>query len=281
MSITPIPSLDAVADRYAVIYCDIWGVIHDGVTASAPAWSALERLRETGKTVVLITNSPRLHPGVARQIADLGVPETAYDAIVTSGDVTRELVASGPRDVYHLGPARDHGLYEGLDVALVDPERAEIIVCTGLENDEVETPDDYAERLAAFFARDVPLVCANPDLRVERGGRLIFCAGSIAAAYRALGGRILVAGKPHKPIYDQARALAARKRGVPVADLGAGLAIGDGLATDIKGAIDNGLDAVFVSGGIDRSVAGLDEELASMVEGRGTGFEIFALPQLR
>lgn len=271
MTLETISALSAVAGRYGVLYCDIWGVVHDGAKAHPAACAALAAARAQGVTVVLVTNSPRLRDGVAAQIAQLGVPEAAYDAIVTSGDVTRALIADGPREVYHLGPERDLGLFAGLDVERVGVEAARAVVCTGLFDDEAETPDDYAQMLGTFHARGLPLICANPDLRVGRGGRLVYCAGAIAESYERLGGAVLVAGKPHRPIYERARALAAQARGQAVGDLGKGLGIGDGLWTDIKGAIANGLDALYVSGGVDRDIGDPGAQLKRLVSDLGTG----------
>ncbi|WP_091921405.1 TIGR01459 family HAD-type hydrolase [Phyllobacterium sp. CL33Tsu] len=241
--------LDALMDRYDVLLCDVWGVLHNGVDSFAPASAALQRARQAGLTVVLITNAPRPFAGVAEQIHALGVPESAYDRIVTSGDVTRELIRNAPRRVFHLGPERDETLYDGIDVELVEEREADVVVCTGFFDDDTETPEDYADMLVRFRSRNLPFICANPDIVVERGDRLIWCAGALARDYGQLGGRTLIAGKPHRPIYEAAVAAAEDVRGTPV-ERSRVLAIGDGMLTDIKGADLFGIDVLYISGGI-------------------------------
>lgn len=242
-------ALDAVSGRYEVILCDVWGVLHNGVLPYAPAYTALQRARAAGRTVILVTNAPRPHPSVEQQLSRIGVPPDAYDAVVTSGDVTRELIAAGPRKVFHIGEERDLSIFDGLDVELVEEREAGTIVCTGLRDDETETPDDYRDMLRRLRARDLPFVCANPDIVVERGGRLVWCAGALARDYALLGGRTLIAGKPHKPIYDAALSRAGECRGAAVAREHC-LAVGDGILTDVKGASNQGIDVLFIADGI-------------------------------
>lgn len=244
-----IASLEALTGRYSALLCDVWGVIHNGVSAFPEAATALAAARDKGVAVILITNAPRPRDGVIAQLANLGVPETAWDRVVTSGDVTRDLIRSGPRKVFHIGPERDYSLYDGLDIELVEEFEASAVVCTGLFDDEIETPDDYAEMLRRLRARDLPFICANPDIVVERGHQLIWCAGALARDYGQLGGRTLVSGKPHRPIYEAALQAAGEVLGREVAKAEA-LAIGDGMVTDVKGAADNGIDVLYVSGGI-------------------------------
>lgn len=241
--------LDDLFDKYDVIFSDVWGVLHNGVEAYRPAADALKRAREAGVKVVLITNSPRPFPGVAAQMEMMGITSESYDQIVTSGDVTRDLIAAGPRKIYHLGPERELAIYDGLDVELVEEYEASAVVCTGLVDDEVEKPEDYAEMLQRFRSRDLPFICANPDLIVERGTRLIWCAGALARDYGQLGGRTLIAGKPHNPIYAAAMQAAEKLSGKPV-DKSRILAIGDGMLTDVKGAQNYGVDVLYISGGI-------------------------------
>lgn len=243
-----IETLAPLAGNYRVLLCDVWGVLHNGMRAFPDAVAALRAARAAGQAVVLVTNSPRPQGGVADQLAMLDVPEDCYDRIVSSGDVTRRLIADGPRRVFHLGPDRDLMIYDGLDVELAEEFEAQAVVCTGMFDDN-ETPDDYAGMLQRFRARNLPFICANPDIVVERGDELIWCAGALARDYARLGGRTEIAGKPHRPIYDAALAAAADLLGRDVARAEA-LAIGDGILTDIKGASDNGLDVLFVSAGI-------------------------------
>jgi HAD superfamily hydrolase (TIGR01459 family) len=253
-----ISGLGEISDRYDAILCDIWGVLHNGLASFAPASEALAAFRRRGGAVVLITNAPRPSPPVHRQLLRLGVPSEAFDAIVTSGDVTIRLIEERRDDpVLHIGPARDLSLFDavgettGRRPSLVTLEEAEYALCTGLRNDEIETPDDYETELQAIASRDMMMVCANPDIVIHRGERLIFCAGALAGRYEELGGTVIYAGKPHARIYDRALALAANARG---ASLGKDrvLAIGDGMKTDIVGAARVGLDALFVTQGIHR-----------------------------
>lgn len=243
-----IQSLNDIVKHYDVILCDVWGVLHNGVSAFADASVALKAARDNGLTVVLITNSPRPHPGVMRQIEGLGVLPDAYDRIVTSGDVTRGLISEGPKNIYFIGAGRDHPLLDGLGVTLTGEDEAEIVVCAGFVDDESETPEMYRELLARLAARDLAMICANPDLVVERGHRLIPCAGALAQLYEELGGDTLIAGKPHKPIYSAALAVAEECHG-PL-DHARVLAIGDGMPTDVRGAISEGLELLYISAGI-------------------------------
>ncbi|QFY59188.1 TIGR01459 family HAD-type hydrolase [Rhizobium grahamii] len=237
-----------IASQYDAVFCDVWGVLHNGVDPFPKAGAALAAAREQGLTVVLITNSPRIAPQVVAQLRQIGVPDEAYDQIVTSGDVTRGLIAQGPKKVFLLGPERDVALIEGLGVERVDAKEATSVVCSGFFDDETETPEDYTDMLKEFQARNVPMICANPDLVVERGHKIIPCAGAMAAYYNQLGGETRIAGKPHSPIYDAVLSVAREVRGdVP---LGRILAIGDGMPTDVRGALDYGLDLLYISGGI-------------------------------
>lgn len=244
-----ISTLDALSGRYAALLCDVWGVVHNGETHFPAAATALARARSAGLAVVLITNSPRRSRDVVAQMRAIGVPDDAYDRVVTSGDVTRGLIAEGPRKIFHLGPERDANLFDGLEVEPVEEFEAQGVVCTGLFDDEVETPDDYAELLSRLRARDLPFICANPDVVVERGERLIWCAGALARDYAQMGGRTLIAGKPHAPIYRAALQAAVELLG-RTPERAEVLAIGDGMMTDVKGAADNGFDVLYVSGGI-------------------------------
>jgi len=212
---------------------------------------------------VLVSNSPRPNLSVAAQLDGIGVPRTSWDTIVTSGDVARTLIAEyAGRPIFHIGPERDLATFAGLGVVRVMPEDADAIVCTGLFDDEHETPDDYAATLQQCLARGLSMICANPDVMVERGGRIIYCAGAIARAYEALGGKVEYAGKPYAPIYTLTFSLLEQLK-LGSADKAKLLAIGDGISTDIAGAGAAGVRSVFVASGV-HVKGGLD---AKAIEG--------------
>jgi HAD superfamily hydrolase (TIGR01459 family) len=239
-----------LASGYDAVLSDVWGVIHNGIAATGPACDALRRFREGGGTVMLITNAPRPGQVVTRFLDKVGVPHDAYDGIVSSGDVTRAVMAARPdKAVFHIGPERDLPIFDGLGLNFVAVEQADYVVCTGLRDDETETPESYRAELGQLLKRKLFMLCGNPDLVVERGEKLIYCAGAIADLYRSLGGDVLYAGKPYRPIYDLALERVAALRGKPVL-LGRALAIGDSVRTDLKGATDYGLDCLFVTAGI-------------------------------
>jgi HAD superfamily hydrolase (TIGR01459 family) len=239
-----------LAPAYDVVLCDVWGVVHNSVVAFADACDALTRFRQQGGSVVLITNAPRPSAVVMTILDELKVPRAAYDAIVSSGDVTRAVIAArAGKRVFHVGPERDVPMFEGLDTPLTDVASADYVVCSGLFDDTTETPQDYAPLIAAMRERELPMVCANPDVVVERGETLVYCAGAIADAYAAAGGSVLYAGKPYRPIYEQALAVAQRARG-RATDPARLLAIGDSVRTDLQGAAAFGIDCLFVTGGI-------------------------------
>ena len=239
-----------LAGGYDAVLSDVWGVIHNGIAATAAACDALTRFRGQGGTVMLITNAPRPGEVVVKFIDKVGVPRSAYDGIVSSGDVTRAVMAARPdKSVFHIGPERDLPIFDGLGLSFVPLERADYVVCTGLRNDEVETPESYRAELGELRRRKLFMLCGNPDLVVERGDKLVYCAGSVADLYRSLGGEVLYAGKPHRPIYDLALERVAKLRG-SAPPLQRVLAIGDSIRTDLKGANDRGIDCLFVTAGI-------------------------------
>ncbi len=278
-----IETLDDVVDGYAALFCDVWGVLHNGIDVFEGAVAALRRARQKGVAVVLITNSPRPRQGVIDQLAAMGADPDCWDRIVTSGDVTRDLISAGPRRIYHIGPDRDFPLYDGLDVELSEDFEAQAVVCTGLVDDDVETPEDYTELLQRLRMRNLPFICANPDIVVERGDRLLWCAGALARDYAQMGGRTLIAGKPHRPIYEAALAAGAEVLGRPL-EAREILAIGDGVLTDVKGASDNGFDVLFVSAGIHAGEYGAATpdagKLAAFLEKHGYG-PVAVIPRLR
>jgi HAD superfamily hydrolase (TIGR01459 family) len=266
MSLPPIIDHFApLAERYDVVLSDVWGVVHNGVAATPAACEALTRFRADGGTVVLITNAPRPGEVVVRTTLDrLGVPRTAYDGIVSSGDVTRALIAerAGAR-LFHIGPPRDLPMFKDLDAPVAPLENADYAVCSGLVDDTVETPQDYQGLIARLRARGLTMICANPDIVVERGDQLVYCAGAIADLYADAGGEVIYAGKPYRPIYEQAMALAQTARRRPP-DHARVVAIGDSVRTDLKGAAAFGIDCVFVTAGIHaEELGGRDNPQAS------------------
>lgn len=239
-----------IAQRFDLCFCDVWGVVHNGVAPFREAVEALVRMRERGTTVILMTNAPRPAQLIAAQLDGFGVPRAAWDAIVTSGDVCRALIgARAGQPMFRLGPDRDLPLVAGLDAPEVSAEAARYVLCTGLFDDTIETPETYAALLRGFAARGLELICANPDLVVERGGQIVPCAGSVALAYEELGGKAIYAGKPHRPIYEAALAIAQEIRGAAIAPERI-CAIGDAIRTDIAGAAGFGITGVMVLAGI-------------------------------
>jgi HAD superfamily hydrolase (TIGR01459 family) len=248
-------SLDDIDPGYRVLYCDLWGCLHDGVRVFPAAAAALERFRAAGGTVALITNSPRPAASVARQLESLGCPRSAWDLVVSSGDAAQAAMVAGRfgRRVHHIGPERDLVFFEDergrpFDIERLPLEAAEGIVCTGLFDDRIETPDDYRATILYAKTKGLKLLCANPDVIVDVGDRRIYCAGAIAEAYAEAGGRSYYFGKPHPPIYALAREkLVAMGVAVQPDEI---LCVGDGIATDVAGAMGEGLDVLFVSGGL-------------------------------
>lgn len=263
-----ISGLSEIAEGYDALICDVWGVLHDGVRAHAAAVEALKRFRATGGCVVLLSNAPRPPAEVKINLRGYGVPDEAYDALVTSGGAARDdLVArahGGRIKLIHIGPERDETVFAGLDVELVAAEEAEVALCTGLYDDDHETPDDYADLLQALKARDLAMICANPDILVPRGGILVHCAGGIARAYEKIGGEVTYYGKPKPAIYEETIAAAGGKDKRI-------LVVGDALETDMAGARVMGLDALFVAFGLHKDELGelTEENLAALFAGHG------------
>jgi HAD superfamily hydrolase (TIGR01459 family) len=245
---------------YDLLLCDVWGVIHNGVESFPAACEALKRARANGKTVLLISNSPRPAEGVVPQLDGLHVPRESYDGMVTAGDVTRAVIMQRPgQSVFHLGPPRDLPIYEALDVRLLDADRADYVVCSGLFDDTSETPEDYRAMLERMKARGLFMLCANPDVVVERGNELVYCAGALADLYQSMDGDVLYAGKPYLPIYQRTLAQAQTLRGgeVPLYRV---LAIGDSVRTDLTGAASLGVDFLFLTAGIHAGEIGGDAD---------------------
>ena len=254
-----ISGLSAIASDYRAILCDVWGVLHNGQSVYRRAEQALIRHRQQGGQVVLLTNSPRPNQGVLAQLDELQVNREAFDDIVTSGDVTRTLIAEATGPVFHLGPERDIPLFNGLDKEMTDAYKCQAVVCTGLFEDEQETPQNYTNMLQQLAARDIPFICANPDIVVERGSRMIYCAGALAQLYSEMGGKTLVAGKPHAPIYKLAMERLHHLNGT-ASDQNHVIAVGDGMPTDVAGALANGFDLLYISAGIHSAEYGPAED---------------------
>ena len=243
--------LGAIADRYDALICDVWGVVHNGRVPFAATIEALHGFRMASGPVVLLTNAPRPASDVKLQFDRIGVPHDCYDVLMTSGEGAREELerrASEPAGLraYHLGPERDRALRDGLPIEWTGPEAADVVLCTGLFDDETEGPEDYRELLSGFAGRGVDFLCANPDIVVRRGDATVYCAGAIARAYETMGGTVRYFGKPYPPVFELALA-----RAKALGPATRPLVVGDGLATDIKGANAMGMDALFVGSGID------------------------------
>lgn len=248
----PVPrfinGLNEIASGYDALLCDAWGVIHDGVRLFAGVAEALIEFRRMRGPVLILTNAPRPSSVIPGQLDRIGLPRAAYDGIVTSGDATRAAIAAMlPRAAFKLGPEKDDGLYDGLAVSFAPLEAAEFIICTGLFDDQRENPADYREFLERAAARALPMICANPDVVVRWGGRLVYCAGALAEVYEEIGGTVIYGGKPHAPIYDVALGTIDASAGREI-ERGRILAIGDGLKTDIAGANRQGIDALYIAG---------------------------------
>jgi HAD superfamily hydrolase (TIGR01459 family) len=240
-----------LADRYDVLLCDVWGVIHNGRESFPAACAALARFKAERGPVILISNAPRPASAVRAQLADLKVPDAAWSDFITSGDATRVLLAErAPGPAWAIGPDRDAPLYEGLGLAFASgPQDARFIACTGPFDDERETPEDYRAAFEVAIGRELTMICANPDIVVQRGDKLIYCGGALAQLYEQMGGEVLMAGKPHAPLYRLCLDRASERLGRAV-DPARVLCIGDGVATDVLGGARQGLDVLFVASGI-------------------------------
>ena len=264
-----IRSLSDVSARYDAVFCDLWGCLHNGVTAFPAAVAALQAYRAQGGVVLLMTNAPRPKSSVVRQLQAMGVPGDCYDEVVSSGDAAQMALVTGAvgRRVYFIGAAKDEVFFTEFsdDVAAqaakeapivrVPMAEAEGIVCTGLVNDRTETPEDYRAALLLGKTLGLPMLCANPDIIVDMGDVRLYCAGALAQAYEEMGGTALYFGKPHPPIYDLAR---RRLAALIDSDDPQILCIGDGIATDIQGGLSEGIDTLYVTGGIDAARFGVD-----------------------
>ena len=263
-----IRSLAELSGRYDAVFCDLWGCLHNGKTAYPAAVAALQSYRAAGGKVVLLTNAPRPKASVVKQLQTLGVPRDAWDIVVTSGDAAQMGMISGAvgQMVHHIGAPKDDVFFTDFADDLADYARtrpaihrvaldqATGIVCTGLKDDMTETPDDYRAALLLGKTLGLPMLCANPDIVVDLGDKRLYCAGALAEAYEAMGGTALYFGKPHPPIYDLARRRLAES-GVTDPQI---LCIGDGIATDVQGGMSEGLDTLFITGGLAADAFGPD-----------------------
>lgn len=252
-------SLAEISAPYDALFVDLWGCLHNGVRPFPEAVAAMRTYKASGGVILLLTNSPRPKASVIRQLERIGVPADIYDDIASSGDAAQAALMAGMvgDKVYHLGPERDLSFFRDMpeylrtkrDIVRVPLDQAEGIVCTGLFDDQTETPDDYRLTILDGVNRGLKLLCANPDIAVDLGDKRIFCSGAIAQAYEAAGGTSLYFGKPHAPIYQLAlsRLAAIAKREI---DNDRILCIGDGINTDVRGAMAEGLDSLFLTGGL-------------------------------
>ncbi len=256
-----IESLSEVSGEYDAILCDLWGCYHDGIRPYTAAVEACRTFRRQGGRVVLLTNAPRPSESVRRFLDRIGAPHDSYDAIVSSGGACQAALAGAAlgRRIEYVGPDRDLHMLTDVGLEPAHAEEAEAVLVTGLRDDQTETPDDYAGEIATWVARGLPMLCANPDIVVDRGDERLWCAGAIARDYEAAGGRVVWYGKPHRPIYERCFEVLAELAGRPV-DRERALAIGDGIATDVEGGIRAGLDVVFVTGGLAAGELGRDPE---------------------
>lgn len=256
-----IHSLTEIAGGYQALLVDLWGCYHNGITPYPAAMRALAAYRAQGGIVILLTNAPRPAYSVQKFLDRIGADPSSYDGIMSSGAACRRAIRHGEYgDRFHyVGPPRDLHMLTDLGLEDLPLEKAGAILCTGLVDDLTESPADYAGRIADWKAHGLTLLCANPDLIVDRGEQRLYCAGSLAQAYERAGGEVVWFGKPHRPTYDQSLDLLAELAGrtIPRQQV---LAIGDGIGTDVKGALDYGIDVVFVTGGLSAGELGPDPE---------------------
>ncbi|MEM8615716.1 MAG: TIGR01459 family HAD-type hydrolase [Pseudomonadota bacterium] len=274
--------LSAISDRYDIILCDVWGVIHNGRSAFDQACEALVRFRDQGGAVCLITNAPVPKAQVIRYFDPLGVPAEAFDECVSSGDATRAMLAERPEKLFwRLGAdegwEHDRFLYEGLDLQFGEAAEADTILCIGLEDQVHDDPEDYRARLAQAADRGLDMICANPDIKVRVGDQLYWCAGALAQVFEQEGGQVIYPGKPYDAIYD----LCLQR----LADLGVEtsaqriLCIGDSPATDMKGAAARGYDGLYVGTGLQQHGVDFASEVSSLLSQYETGAK-WAMPAL-
>lgn len=255
-----ITSLSDIASDYDAVFCDIWGCFHNGVTPFPAAIAALQGFRQGGGTSILLTNAPRPAASVERQLDGMGAPRDSYDAIVSSGAACQAALTGGEYgdQFLYVGPDRDLHMLTDVGLTPTPEADAQAILITGLRDDRTETPADYADDIARWKDRGLTMLCANPDIIVDRADLRLWCAGAIAQDYENVGGNVIWYGKPHLPVYDRCyQVLAEIGRDIPKSRI---LAIGDGPATDVPGGIAAGLDTLFVTGGLSADMFGGDVE---------------------
>lgn len=259
-----IRSLSDLSGQYDALFCDLWGCLHNGITPFPAAVSALQTFRAGGGKVILVTNAPRPKSSVIKQLDAMGLPRDTWDDVATSGDASQLAMLSGAvgTRIHHIGAPKDDPFFTDFEddlrdlaasttITRVPLDQAQGIVCTGLADDLTETPDDYRAQLLLGKTMGLKMLCANPDLIVDMGDRRLYCAGALAAAYEKMGGEALYYGKPHPPIYDLAR----RRLGLEDPRI---LCVGDGIGTDVQGGLAEGLDTLFITGGIAAAEFGAD-----------------------
>lgn len=261
-----IRSLSEIAGQYDALFCDLWGCLHNGIAPFPTAVSALQSFRAGGGKVILLTNAPRPKSSVIKQLDKMGLPRDAWDDVATSGDAAQFAMLSGAvgQRVYHIGAPKDEPFFtdfeediahlvQGAKITRVPLTEAEGIVCTGLADDLTETPADYRATLLMGKMKGLKMLCANPDIVVDLGDARIWCAGALAKDYEEMGATALYYGKPHPPVYDLAR----RRLGLNDPRI---LCVGDGIGTDVQGGLAEGLDTLFITGGIAASNFGPDSD---------------------
>jgi HAD superfamily hydrolase (TIGR01459 family) len=269
--VTRLSRFDDLFDHYSTMFCDVWGVVHNGVELYPGVTDALAAFKRAGGTTILVTNAPRPAERVAEQLNGFGLGSEHFDHVATSGDATRTLLARyGGQSLFHLGPDRDLSIYDQLNIELSPVAEANAISCTGFFDDTTEVPDDYRNDFTDYIGRGLTMVCSNPDILIDRGGVKVWCAGALAQLYAELGGKVELAGKPHAPIYQLASTLLEQIAGRPVSKQDI-LAVGDGMKTDVAGANGFGLDCLLITDGIHAHEMGRPgEPVAELVESRLT-----------
>ena len=249
-SLTSLSGLSDIAHQYDVLLCDIWGVIHNGVSLFPETIQCLETWQKQCGIVLLLTNAPRPSQFVQERLDSLGLPRTAYHSILSSGDVAYHMLSerAEQKQICHfVGSTADKYIFNNIDITYDSATVADFIFITGLRNDTHETLEDYKSEIEIWCQHQLPLICANPDKTVHIGDRQVYCAGAIAELYENSGGEVIWIGKPYPPIYNL-----ARQRILDITDTQENriLAIGDGIETDILGANQEELDVVFVTSGL-------------------------------